>query len=541
MKMVKSLLLGSAAGLVAVAGAQAADLPVKAKPVQYVKICSLYGVGFYYIPGTDMCIKIGGWVRAEAAWGVNGSSTNVQNGDVNNRFTNNNWWRIRGYITADARDQTEYGTVRGYLAVGLSTNTTGVDGASNQFSANRAFIQWAGFTFGRAASFFDFYSQAALGYLGFTPNSDTGDGGWEVFGYTAQFGNGFSGSISAETRRTTQIIGQGCSQLAPLVATNPNCLAGGNFFIGGVGIPPNSTASNAGTINGASAPLVAQGYGGWQAPDIVANLRVDQAWGSAQIGGAAHQVNAAYFNSTNVVPANTGTAFLGQELSGNPSDEWGWAAMAGLRLNTPWLLNWFGSGVGDYFAVQGIYTQGALRYLMQNPNNNWWIQDGTSAAYGVMSDGVYGGSAFNGTATSIQLTTAWGVNIGYEHFWTPRWRTSLYGGYTSVSYDSQANNILCSLQGDGNGLTGNRALANAGCSNNWTSWWVGTRTQWNVTKDFYMGLDVAYLKMEGMSTSSGLINGAAVIPANTNTATFRNTNDQDIWMARFRVHRDFYP
>ena len=75
MKMVKSLLLGSAAGLVAVAGAQAADLPVKAKPVEYVKICSLYGVGFYYIPGTDMCLKIGGWVRAEYGWGVNGSST----------------------------------------------------------------------------------------------------------------------------------------------------------------------------------------------------------------------------------------------------------------------------------------------------------------------------------------------------------------------------------------------------------------------------------------------------------------------------------
>ena len=73
MKMVKSLLLGSAAGLVAVAGAQAADLPVKAKPVQYVKICSLYGVGFYYIPGTDMCLKIGGWVRAEYGWGQNGN------------------------------------------------------------------------------------------------------------------------------------------------------------------------------------------------------------------------------------------------------------------------------------------------------------------------------------------------------------------------------------------------------------------------------------------------------------------------------------
>ena len=116
MKMVKSLLLGSAAGLVAVAGAQAADLPVKAKPVQYVKICSLYGVGFYYIPGTDMCIKIGGWVRAEAAWSTNDSSVGTYIGDQNNRSTGNIWWRIRGYITADARNQTEYGTVRGYIA-----------------------------------------------------------------------------------------------------------------------------------------------------------------------------------------------------------------------------------------------------------------------------------------------------------------------------------------------------------------------------------------------------------------------------------------
>jgi len=66
MKMVKSLfLLGSAAGLVAMSGAQAADLPVKAKAVEYVKICSLYGAGFYYIPGTDTCIKIGGYLRAD--------------------------------------------------------------------------------------------------------------------------------------------------------------------------------------------------------------------------------------------------------------------------------------------------------------------------------------------------------------------------------------------------------------------------------------------------------------------------------------------
>src|SRR5215510_13047513 len=75
MKVVKGLLLGSAAGLAAVSGTQAADLPVKAKPVQYVKICSLYGEGFYYIPGSQICLKIGGYVRADYGWNVTGART----------------------------------------------------------------------------------------------------------------------------------------------------------------------------------------------------------------------------------------------------------------------------------------------------------------------------------------------------------------------------------------------------------------------------------------------------------------------------------
>ena len=68
MKMVKSLILGSAAGLIAMSGAQAADLPVKAKAVEYVRICSLYGAGFYYIPGTDTCIKLGGYLRVDTTF-----------------------------------------------------------------------------------------------------------------------------------------------------------------------------------------------------------------------------------------------------------------------------------------------------------------------------------------------------------------------------------------------------------------------------------------------------------------------------------------
>ena len=65
---IKSFLVGCVGGFIALTSAQAADLPVKAKPVEYVKICSLYGVGFYYIPGTDMCLKIGGRCAITPAW-----------------------------------------------------------------------------------------------------------------------------------------------------------------------------------------------------------------------------------------------------------------------------------------------------------------------------------------------------------------------------------------------------------------------------------------------------------------------------------------
>src|SRR5215211_5805938 len=68
MKLVKSL-LGSAAGLCAVAGAEAADLPVqKAAPVEYVRVCTAYGAGFFFIPGTDTCLRVGGRARGEYSY-----------------------------------------------------------------------------------------------------------------------------------------------------------------------------------------------------------------------------------------------------------------------------------------------------------------------------------------------------------------------------------------------------------------------------------------------------------------------------------------
>src|SRR5260370_3595514 len=134
MKMVRSLRLGTAAGLVAVAGAQAADMPVKAA-VQYVKICNLYGDGFYYLPGTSICVKIGGYARGEygylggasmtnEAWNsgntLNTAANSGPNG-YNTRWDGNDFiMRSRAYISMDTRQQTEYGVIRTYVNIGLN-------------------------------------------------------------------------------------------------------------------------------------------------------------------------------------------------------------------------------------------------------------------------------------------------------------------------------------------------------------------------------------------------------------------------------------
>src|SRR5690349_24225460 len=110
MKVVKSLLLGTAAGLIAVGGAQAADLPLKAKAVEYVRVCSLYGAGFFYMPGTDTCIKFGGYLRVDALFGTNndyGFAGGVTG--AHNRLSNYFTTRSRMDFTIDTRTATEYG------------------------------------------------------------------------------------------------------------------------------------------------------------------------------------------------------------------------------------------------------------------------------------------------------------------------------------------------------------------------------------------------------------------------------------------------
>src|SRR4029077_13697557 len=273
MKTIKGLILGSAAGLLAAGGAQAADLPVKAKAVEYVRICSLYGAGFYYMPGTDTCIKFGGYLRAETVLGSNndygfaGGLTGARN-----RLSNYTTTRARTDFTIDTRTATEYGVLRTYSDLifswqdggyaGLGNGGTGYDTVatgigSYSLGMYHAFIQFAGFTFGRTVSAFDMPWQSyPAGGPDTIPGGSNAVTGVNQITYTAQFGNGVSGSLSLQN--ANQQTYSNLYNLGTLPGVAPPAAA---FF-----------------------PVVAGGYGanafgGTRAPDFVANVTVDQAWG----------------------------------------------------------------------------------------------------------------------------------------------------------------------------------------------------------------------------------------------------------------------
>jgi hypothetical protein len=546
MKMVKSLLLGTAAGFVAVAGAQAADMPVKAA-VQYVKICSLYGDGFYYIPGTDICLKLGGYARAQFYYdyGQNATATpffspNFLNTRVGGQtdFT----MRTRSLITVDTRQQTEYGVLRTYFTIGHTGDSPTAEG----LYANRGFIQFAGFTFGLAQSFFDFYSAPATSYFA-TNTEDTGDGGWRVAAFTATFGNGITSTLSAEEPRRIGVTNAAfAGQITGAFGANSSVNAQGTFnnpFVVGA-VVPNDTV----TI---------------RMPDIVYNWRIDQAWGAALIGGALHDASGGYYGSS-VASAVTGTScaapgfvavggagagvaggasLTGDAACGHPADKLGWVVTGGLRLNAQG---------GSYFQAQGSYTEGALRYIShtQFPNGSpAFFGVGNSLGLGYIQDGIFG------QAGEVELTKAWGVYASWEQVWTKAWKTSLYGGYIAIQYNDNAKALIaattCGNQagaGTSNVFTAAVAPVNSAgagtlfgmsnCDPNFAIGYFGSRTQWNVTSQFYMGFDILYTKL--YTAFEGTANYRA--PGNTpRPPGLYNIQNQDNLAFTVRLHRDFVP
>jgi hypothetical protein len=435
-----------------------------------VKICSLYGAGFYYIPGTDTCLKIGGFVRAEVNFNAGGSFSVMAAGDFNsNSNGTRQTWRSRAGVTLDARSQTEYGTLRSYMIMATtSTNSqAGGGGAANGLGngnpngsgsdpytrlwSNAAFIQFAGFTAGKTGSFFDFDNVAYSNQTNFW-GSALGGGGIEVFGYTAQLGNGLSASIAAENANGHRSN----------ILSTPN------------GVPATWT------------------YGNQQAPDLTANLRIDQAWGSAQVMGAYHQLTA---NSTN--------SSVGVEASGS-----GYAVGAGLKINLPMI------GKNDNITGQFTYSEGATMYAGSGINGGFALTSGNTTSLAAGSTNYYGqqADAVVTAGNSLDKTKAWSIIGGFEHGWNANWKTSLYGAYGKLEYSDAASNVL------------RPATALAGSSANWSFWQVGSRTVWTPVSNLDLSVDVMYNSLDGAYA--------------TGTAVYA---DKSWWSGMFRAQRNFYP
>jgi hypothetical protein len=315
------------------------------------------------------------------------------------------------------------------------------------------------------------------------PSEDTGDAGNFELAYTAQLGNGLSATIAAE---------------------DPLANRRGAIW--------NATPAGVVTAIAPGASAVPNSYVGLNWPDVVGNLRLDGAWGSAQVMAAIHDTSATYYGAT------TGT--------GHPDNATGWAVGGGIKINAPMI------GKGDYFQAEVNYAVGANGYVAAGMGATAYgaTRSGGTYGYGYGADAVYSGVL----GQQLQLTTAWGVNASYEHFWNAQWKTSVYGMYMAYDYNNTANTLMCADEAAG--LTA--IISGAGlCNNDWSYWTAGSRTQWNVTKNFYMGVDVIYMHLD--TASKGLV---ATFPAiGSQSGGNRTIQDQDAWAGYFRVHYDFYP
>jgi hypothetical protein len=523
----KKLILGSVAGLLAVGGAQAADLPVKAKAVEYVRICSLYGAGFFYIPGTDTCIKIGGYLRADVTFNGGAHGTPAWNGDLGqqNRYRDYFVARSRMALTVDTRTATEYGVVRTFGQGDFQFNNIG-GGSANPalaFSSNSLstagggyvaveylFIQFAGFTFGKSASAYATPWQGFPGNINSSllggQNTDTGVNNIQ---YTAEFGNGVSASIGLDDPTVWD-------RTAVYNLSIPSAIGA------------NGTGSNA--------------YAGVHAPDVVGRIRVDQAWGLFQLSAAAHEVNGSY----NTLGAGAVPTAL-SEISGHPESKWGGAVMAALQIkNIP-------TGPGDDIKVDVSYAKGATKYVIatsgSSPNFAMFGDSGfgyQSVGFGATTDGVY----FPGAAGTggIALTTAWGIRGAFNHNWNPNWSTSLFGSYSAVRYDGGANDNLLgagtstakgaycaafAASHPGQALVGNAAGAYT-CNPDFNVSQLGVVTRWTPVKNLTFSGEVQWFHLDQKMSGSSVFTATAPKPN-----ALYEFKDQDTVLLQFRAQRNF--
>jgi hypothetical protein len=363
------------------------------------------------------------------------------------------------------------------------------------------FIQFAGFTFGKSASA---YATPWHGYPG--NNTSFLLGGHDTvtgvnnIQYTAQFGNGVSGTIGLDD---------------PTVF---NRVALYNLSTG-IG------ANGLGTTQ----------YGGWVAPDLVGNIRVDQAWGLFQVSGALHTVNGSY---NNIGAFNTPS--VTSVLSGHPDTKLGGSVMGALQIkNIP-------TGPGDDIKIDASWAKGDTKNVISTSaaTPNFAMMGGVAGQFG--PDNSYGFGAptdgvwlpvVNGGDGQIHLTEAWGIRGAFNHNWDPYWSTSLFGGAGWVRYGGNANDITsakgqyCATYFKAIGVA-NKATAN--CDPNFMVSELGVITRWTPVKNLTFSAEAMWTHLTTGFTGTATITPTAPMP----TATYQFKN-QDTVSFNVRAQRNF--
>ncbi len=479
MTLTKSLLLGTAATIVAVAGAQAADLPSrKAAPATYVKICDAYGAGFFYIPGTDTCVKLGGYVRAEyqytPATNINSSTGALVSSLASTSATPKNLqdttgYEIRGRIDVDARTPTGMGVARTFVRL-RAANTSGIrntsitnvagytmsSAATTGITIESAMVQWAGFTFGVAPENYammpsHFYNGNP--WAGF-PN------GMKQIAYTANFGGGVSATLALEDRRDHGY--------------------GGN------------------TVHNAA-----------QGTNIVANMRLDQAWGFAAIHGLVG--NNSYYTNASGQAINGAADFSALASSTTAVDtktKSAYAIGATVNVKLPMIAP------GDQLWLTANYVDGALGMLLSD--------GGLSNVNTAQNKRMLGGLvrvdsnivATNGLSAAVDNVTGWNVAGAFTHYWTPQWRSNLNAGYIEINPPTQTQTTMLAWgKGQLQVYTGSLIYSPA--------------------KDLDIGLELQYANLKNHVQNASTATNTAF-----NTAGRPGLSESN-WTSKLRVERTF--
>ena len=553
MKLVKSLLLGSAAGLTAVAGAQAADLPVKkAVAVEYVRVCTAYGAGFFYIPGTDTCLRVTGFAQAAYQY----TASLAPRPDVSG-------FRSMGRIALDARTDTAYGTLRTFIRMDMRNGSgsylhsgtavryataftgTGVDTVGRlqtYVELDKAFIQFAGFTAGRAASFFDFYA-AAHEIIGASYGSNVS--ATNLFAYTATFGGGLSATISVEdpTWRRQPVFnafGFGGAGTAASQGFGGLTAQFSNPALGFTQTTPVATVFNAaGTPVAYQLLDIAQRN---RVPDFVGNIRLDQPWGSAQLSVATHEIfvgayQGGLFNSGLVGPgvqvpgqaagivtgaANTAIAGAVTPAAQIPSAEYGYAVQGGVKLNLPML------GAGDTLYLQAAYAKGALRYT--NPYG--WNGSEANSISGMGRLNFNTNDAVVLAGGQLELSESWSATASYRHFWIPTVSTAIWGSIGGIDYPGAARvgagPVVAATLFPGATAAQFAAATNTAVLRDVRFWQVGANVNWTPVRGLDIGLEAVYNKIEINALAPELAKSPATL-----------VGHDDHFMTRLRIQREF--